>query len=160
MSLIIDIFNGLLTGTVSGLLVSFYWKKRMDKMDAITEDKKDEHEHTRQFKEEIQLLCRYLDRMQLELELPEDEETKSKNIRRLIDARPGTPSFVGGMTSSGISIMTRLNSLLIQIDTAAKTHMIKEKECENFRRDLFLIVCDLLKNTSLIQKKWVDYKKQ
>ena len=57
-----------------------------------------ERQYKFDFANDIQLICKYLGRLQLELNFEETGD-KSQNIMRMLEAHPSTPSFKKGLIS-------------------------------------------------------------
>ena len=152
-----NILIGLVSGAISSFIVTYFWNKRILKVDAINKDREAAQEYARQFKEDIQTLCHYLDHLRLELDLPEAKD-KAANIRRLVDSRPGTSSFVGGMKEEGIALMRKLNCYLHELDDEAAHDKLTTVKCNTYKGKLFVLECDLLKNQNVIRKPWSESK--
>lgn len=157
MECVRDIIIGLVSGVISSFIVTFIWHRKMLKIDASNKDNDQKKEYVRQFKEDIQTLCHYLDHLELELSLPETAD-KLTNIRRLIDSRPGTSSFVGGMREDGITLMMKLNICLREMDDEATRNTLSTSKCNIYMGRLFILKCDLLKNQDVIRRPWSEYK--
>lgn len=150
-AIIQDILICLGTGVISGYFVNYRWQKRMDQIEknrALEQSKIDNRNY---FKDDIQKVCHFLDRLQLELDLLDTGE-KCNNIRRMIDAIPGTPSFVNHMTKEGENMMQSLHSLYRAIDSDASNHKLDDAKCRKYKSELFIREITLLKNQSTIYK--------
>ena len=151
-----DILIGLVSGGISSWIVTALWQKKIDtfekerqaeveKLEKIRKAEADDHEYKTNYYNTVQLLCRYLDRLQIELDLKGAVE-KAANIRRLIDSIPSTPAFSDALTEEGVAQMSALYALRRELDKAADDESISDETCAQYRRRLFQFECNFLKN--------------
>jgi len=151
-----NILIGLVSGGISSWIVTALWQKKMDafekerqaEAEELEEARKaeaDEREYKTNYYNTVQILCRYLDRLQTELDLKGAVE-KAANIRRLVDSIPSTPAFTDALTEAGEAQMSALYELRRELDKAADCESISDETCEQYRRRLFQFECNFLKN--------------
>lgn len=148
---------GFLSGGLSSLAVTFVWswfeKKRYNK---IT-DMEQERQYKFDFANDIQLICKYLGRLQLELNFEETAD-KSQNIMRMLEAHPSTPSFKKGLNEKGSSYLTELWNIKNNIEDDIKNKKLNDTQCEKHRRELFKLECEILRDQNIIRKTWEEVK--
>lgn len=159
MEMFINIIVGLLTGCISSFIVTLLWQKRQDNIENDKKAIEAEQKHTHEFRNEVQTLCHYLRRLELELELPPFPE-KYANLRRLVDSQPATPSFVNGMTEVGVKLMSDLHMTLHELNLEAIGMSLTEAKCSANYSVIFKIECELFKKWMQIQKPWTEYVQQ
>ena len=152
---IIGIITGLLTGVVSSLLVTFFWDKKTKKETALLNDKMQENQFKNDFSNDIQAICKYLNRLQLELGFEDSE-----NVLRVLEERPTTTSFKNGMNKRGQEILGELYNVQSDIKRLASNQDLTKFEYKKFISLLLKIECDLLREQTAIKKSWEEYKKE
>lgn len=149
---ITNIILSIITGIISGLFVSFVWQKHMNKIEEDMRDENSRAEYVKQFRDDIQIFCHYLERIRVELDLTDNED----NIIRVIALRPMTHSF-SSMTEDGLSIIHDIDACLNELKVAAKSKSIN---CYNFNFRIFESEMKLLENQRKIMKPWVKTPKK
>lgn len=152
-----DFFIGTIAGIVSSLIVSFIWNQIVKNIEKRNEDKKLCKQFEELFFHDIQLVCRYLDRLQLELGFPDSEE-KRQEILRLLDNQPMTSSFKHGMNDEGQKILLKIHTIKHEIETNAKKNELSLPICMVKSSELFKLEVELLKSQHNIKKTWNEYK--
>ena len=140
-----NLLVGIVSGVISSWIVTALWKKKMDAFEKERQAEADEREYKNNYYNTVQILCRYLDRLQTELELKGAVE-KAANIRRLYDSIPSTSAFKDALTKDGEAQMLALYELRRELDKAANCELISDETCELYRRRLFQFECNFLKN--------------
>lgn len=152
----INFILSMITGIISGLLVSIVWQKHMNKIEEDIRDENSKTEYVKQFRDDIQTLWHYLERVRVELALP-DNGDKPSNILRIIALRPMTYSFSDGMTDDGLSIIHEIEACLNELKADAKNNSINYY---NYNTRIFKDGMELLESQHKIIKPWVKPPKK
>lgn len=140
-----DIMVGLVSGCLSSAIVTILWQRKLDAKEQKYQLEARSREYKTSYYETIQNLCRYLDRLQLELELTDLGE-KSQNVRRLLDSHPSTGCFTEAMNKDGVNELARLYKLEIDLDKEARDNTLTDEASKRYKMMLFEIECHLLKH--------------
>ena len=154
-NIIVSIVIGFLTGVFSSLIVTIFWDKKTKKEATLLKDKMQENQFKDNFNNDIQAMCKYLNRLQLELGFENLE-----NVLRIFEERPTTKSFKNGMNERGKEILRELYSVQSDIKKAVSKQDLTKIECKKFMSLLLKIECDLLREPTAIRKSWEEYKKE
>lgn len=141
--ILVSIATGLVTGAVSSLIATGIWQRREEKNNYIKD-----------FKNDIQLLCGYLNELTLELNLF-NESNNTDNILRQVEAFPRTLHLFDQMTEQGQKYMLNISKTIREIRTDAEKNVLKAKVLK-YKSQIFRSEIDLLKNQSTIQKPWSE----
>lgn len=152
-----EIIIGVSTGIISSFIVTIIWHFITKKANAKLAEKEEKVQYLSAFSQDIQLYCRYLDRLQLELDFPENEE-KYQNILRAIDNCPLTHTFKNGLTPEGQTYMQKIYEIKRAIEENINKKDLDEIKCKKYKSDLFKVECEMLKNQSSIRQPWELYK--
>ncbi len=153
-SIIIGLITGFFSGLAAGFVVNAIWARAERKK---LDEKEDEHnriKHILEFNEDRQLLCRYLDKLQLELPLKSSSE-KHNNILRVLEEHPRTPSFKNAINQNGIDILVNIYQIENDIKNMTK---FEEALYEEYKHKLFKLECDFFKAGNSILLSWDEYK--
>ena len=152
-----DFLIGTIAGIVSSLIVSFIWNKIVKKIEKNNADNDEREQFIESFLHDVHQLCRYLEKIQLELEFPESEQ-KREEILRLLNTQPETKSFKYGMNDEGINILLRIYNVKQEIENYAKKNDLNRAICQVKKSELFNLEFELFKKQNEIRKPWSQYK--
>ena len=153
-----DILIGLISGALSSWEITALWQKKMDAKEKDHQDEVAKREYTSSYYDTVQRLCRFLERLQLELGFKNSSE-KADNIRRLLDAQPSTPVFVDALTEEGKKEMATLFTLKRNLDEDAKSGLLSDEKSEMYKRKIFQFECQFLKKQSEYLKPYEKLSK-
>lgn len=152
-----DLIIGTIAGIVSSLIVTKIWNQIVKNIEKKNNDKNESEQFKELFSHEIQLECRYLDRVQLELDFPESEE-KRQNVLRVLDSQPTMSSFRYGMNDEGKEILLKIHNIIHEIENCAKRNELNMAVCKVNKNELFKLEVELLKRQYAIRVPWAKYK--
>ncbi len=155
--IMINLVIGVISGIIAGILVNIFWNKKINEIQLAEQDAEKERQYKTDFANDIQILCRYLDKLQLELKF-EESPIKDENIQRVIESHPRTKLFSKGMTEEGIKIIYAIRDIEDEIKSNAIAHTLTSSKSKECYYKLFKLECDLLKNQHSIRKSWEEYK--
>lgn len=154
-----EVIVGIATGIISSFIVTVIWHVVTKKMIERTNDKLNQVRYYTAFSQDIQLYCRYLDRLQMELDFPNFPD-KNQAVLRVIESHPITHSFKYGLTSDGQSYLQKIYSIERSIENDVHENALDMILCKRYKSEIFQIECNMLKNQSSIRKPWDDYKRR
>lgn len=131
-----DILIGLISGALSSWAVTALWQKKIDAKEKEHQNEVAKREYESSYYDTVQVLCRYLERLQLELDFKNDSE-KSNNIRRLLDAYPSTSIFNKALTNEGKNEILKLNDLKNNLDKDAESGLLSDEKSKIYKREIF-----------------------
>ena len=154
-----EVIVGIATGIISSFIVTIIWHIVTKKINEKTNDRLNQVRYYTAFSQDIQLYCRYLDRLQMELEFP-DSPDKNQDVLRAIESHPITQSFKYGLTSDGQSYLQKIYSIERSIESDAHKNALDMNRCKKYKSEIFQVECNMLKNQNSIRESWDDYKRQ
>lgn len=152
-----EIIIGVLTGIFSSFVVTIIWHFVSKKIFAKANEKIEKAQYLSAFAQDIQIFCRYLDRLQMELDFPENED-KGQNILRAIEDRPFTHTFKNGLNTEGQSYMQKAYEIKSSIESSIHKKELDEIKCKKYKSEVFKLECEMLKNQTSIRQPWEHYK--
>ncbi len=152
-----DLLIGLVSGALSSFIITVCWHNKTTRINEKIEDARLKSQYIKDFSDDIQSLCRYLDRLRLELSFS-DSEYKNQIILRLLEARPITSAFKHGMNADGLKVLEDLRKTTLDIEELAKKNTLDKDQCVIHSSKLFKFELDLLKRQTEFRTPWDDYK--
>lgn len=152
-----EIIIGVLTGIFSSFVVTIIWHFVSKKISEKANEKINNAQYLNAFSQDIQIYCRYLDRLQMELDFPENED-KWQNILRAIEDRPFTHTFKNGLNAEGQSYMQKAHEIKSLIEASIHKKELDEIKCKKYKSEIFKLECEMLKNQTSIRQSWEYYK--
>lgn len=152
-----EIIIGVLTGIFSSFVVTIIWHFVSKKISEKANEEINKAQYLSAFSQDIQIYCRYLDRLQMELGFPENED-KSQNILRAIEDRPFPHTFKNGLNTAGQSYMQKAYEIKASIESSIHKKELDEIKCKKYKSEIFELECEMLKNQTSIRQSWEYYK--
>lgn len=144
---------GFLSGGLSSLAVTWLWQKHLDKQ----QDKILEYQYKTSFSNNIQVLCRYIQSLRLELDFEEGEQ-KNKDVLRVIEARPFIVSFSNSINDDGHELLSQLRTIETEIESTIHDNKLNKSNSILYRRKLLKLELEVLKEQNKIRVNWNEYK--
>ncbi len=153
-NLIIGLISGLLSGIAAGFVVNVIWASAERKRLAKKEAAQDRARYLLDCNDKRQAICRYLDRLQLELELKNSTE-RHENILRVMKEHPYTPGLSDALTPESKALLIEIRRVEERI---ADRKTPDEAQYAQDRQALFRLEYQFLKAGDAAFLDWEVYR--